>query len=60
MKKVQVGVMIPKKELEEMRKVTRVDLNGPTVLSLARMGLQYQKQLEHRRETMGKRSVGEK
>jgi nitrogen fixation protein len=44
--KVNVGITIPKKELEEMRSFARVDLNGPAVLSLARKGLEVQKRQE--------------
>lgn len=41
--RVNVGVTIPKSELEEMKRVTRVDLNGTTVLALARKGLDLEK-----------------
>lgn len=54
-KKTQVGVTIPEDELNEMREVTRVDANGPAVLALARIGLDYQKRLTH--EGVGKREV---
>lgn len=43
-KKVNVGITIFDDELDEMRKVTCIDLNGPAVLSLARKGLAYEKQ----------------
>lgn len=37
--KISVGVNVPASELAEMRRVTCVDLAGPTVLALARKGL---------------------
>lgn len=42
-KKVNVGICIPKKELEEMRAAARVDLSGPAVLAMARKGLEAEK-----------------
>lgn len=38
-KKINVGVTIDKSELDEMRAASRVDLNGPAILSMARKGL---------------------
>lgn len=42
-KKVNVGICIPKKELDEMRAAARVDLSGPAVLAMARKGLEAEK-----------------
>lgn len=42
-KKINVGIYIPKKELEEMRAAARVDLSGPAVLAMARKGLEAEK-----------------
>lgn len=42
-KKVNVGIHIPKKELEEMRAAARVDLSGPAVLAMARRGLEAER-----------------
>lgn len=42
-KKINVGIYIPKKELEEMRAAARVDLSGPAVLAMARKGLEADK-----------------
>lgn len=42
-KKINVGIYIPKKELEEMRAAARIDLSGPAVLAMARRGLEAEK-----------------
>ena len=42
-KKINVGVYVPKKELEEMRDLSKVDLNGPAVLAMARKGVEAEK-----------------
>lgn len=42
-KKVNVGICILKKELDEMRAAARVDLSGPAVLAMARKGLEAEK-----------------
>ena len=38
--KVNVGMYIAADELERMRRVARVDANGPAVLACARLGLE--------------------
>ena len=38
-RKINVGIMIEESELNEMLAASRVDLNGPAVLSMARTGL---------------------
>lgn len=44
--KVQVCVTLPITELEEMRRITRLDSSGPAVLSLARRGAEVLKAQE--------------
>lgn len=41
--RVGVGLTIPKDELDEMKRVIRVDLSSTAVLSLARKGLEVEK-----------------
>lgn len=43
-KKINVGVAITKKELDEMKSASKVDSNGPSVLAMARKGLEVEKQ----------------
>lgn len=42
-KKVNVGINLPKKELDEMMAAARIDLRGPAVLAMARKGLEVNK-----------------
>lgn len=42
-RKINVGIMIDKSELGEMLAASRIDLNGPAVLSMARKGLAAEK-----------------
>ena len=42
-KKVNVGITMYDDELDEMRMLSRVDLNGPAVLSMARKGVAAEK-----------------
>ena len=42
-KKINVGIYVPKKELDEMKELTKVDLNGPAVLAMARKGVEAEK-----------------
>lgn len=44
--KAQVCVTLPATELEEMRRITRLDTSGPAVLSLARRGYEVMKAQE--------------
>ena len=44
--KAQVCVTLPATELEEMRRITRLDTSAPAVLSLARRGLEAMKAQE--------------
>lgn len=41
--RIQVGITLPKKELDDMRRASHVDLNGPAVLAMARKGLEAEK-----------------
>ena len=42
-KKVNVGICMLKKELEEMKEASKVDSSGPAVLAMARKGLESEK-----------------
>lgn len=42
-KKVNVGIYIDRKELDEMKKISKVDASGPAVLACARKGVDASK-----------------
>lgn len=42
--KVNIGIAIPRRELNEMRRVSCIDRNGTAVLAMARKGLAAEKE----------------